>query len=295
MPKVSVVIAAYNPGDLLERSLGSVLDQTFTDIEVLVVDDASEQDIRSVTGMDDPRVRHIRLPRNRGRGVVRNTGVVEARSDLVAFLDHDDEWLPTKLQEQISAISSHPGAPFCYTDFEWVLADGSVRFDATGQLTYTGLLSQQTLLPTTVLIARDIYFTVGGMSSLFIWAQDLDFFLRCLDGSEEPVYVPKTLARYHLHGENHSRNYRGSTGYREELLRLHRAKAVRERRSDVVAACDQGLRRARELRGAQAFDQARLAYRERDFGRTARELVETARSQPSVLATAVRERLRVGR
>lgn len=294
MPAVSVVIAAYNPGDLLRRSLGSVLDQTVRDVEVLVVDDASTEDIRSVPGMDDPRVRHLRLPHNRGRGIVRNTGVLEAQSRYVAFLDHDDEWLPTKLERQLEALAEHPGASFCYTDFEWVLFDGSCQDSDTGDVTYAGLLSSQTVLLTSVVMSRDAYFTVGGMSSLLTWGQDFDFFLRCLDGGPAPVYVPQVLARYHLHGANHSRNYRGSLSHRVAVLELHRAKALREDRPEIVEACDRGIRRARELRGAQAFDEARFAYRDRDFAGTARELLEVARSQPRLLAGAVRQRLHRG-
>ena len=241
--------------------------------------------------MDDRRVRDIRLYRNRCRAVVLNTGVVEATSPYVAFLDHDDDWMPAKLERQLAALQGGPEVPFCYTDVEWVLPDGTRRDTSSGQITYAGLLSSQTVSFCSVVMARDAYLTVGGMSSLLTWAQDFDFLLRALDGAPDPLYVPEVLTRYYIHGQNHSRNYRGSVGYRRQLLRLHRAKAEREGRTDVVAACDAGLRRARELYGAQAFDQARLAYAAGDFSRTARELFETARSQPGILATAARDRL----
>lgn len=290
MPSVSVIIAAFNPGNLLQRSLASVLNQTHTDFEVLVIDDASTEDITLTPGMEDERVRHVRLPRNRGVGVVLNTGVVEAASPYVAFLAHDDDWMPTKLERQLAALEGNSDAPFCYTDFEWVLPDGTRRSSDSGQITYSGLLSSQTVSFCSVVMARDAYLTVGGMSSLLTWAQDFDFLLRCLDGAPEPLYVPELLTRYYIHGQNHSRNYRGSVGYREHLLRLHQAKAERQGLDDVVQACNEGLRRARELRGAQAFDQARLAYRAHDYGGTARELLETARSQPGILAAAVARR-----
>ena len=290
MVAVSVVMSAYNPGPLLERSLGSVHSQTHTDLEVVVVYDASTEDITSCPGMDDPRVRHIRLSVNRGVGEVLNTGVWEARSEYVAFLAHDDDWMPEKLERQVPALVERPEAPFCYTDFEWVFANGEVKPDRQGQVTYKGLLAHQTVSFCSLLLRRDAYFKIGGLSSSLVWAQDYDFLLRALDGRPLPVHVPEVLTRYYLHGANHSSNYRGSVGYRKMVLRMHRTKALRNGRDDVVAACEAGLERAQELYAFQAFDRARLAYREGRSVRMLSELGEVARTRPSVLIGAAKQK-----
>lgn len=292
MPAVSVVIAAHNPGDLLERSLGSVLSQTFADFECLVIDDASTEDISGTPGMDDPRVRHIRLPRNRRVAVVLNTGVWHARADHVAFLAHDDEWLPTKLERQMAAVQQRPDAPFCYTEFEWVFPDGQMKPDIQGQVTYPGMLSNQMVSFCSLLMSRETYITTGGLSGLMAWAEDFDFLLRVLDGNPPPVLVPEVLTRYYLHGANHSSNYRASIAFRRRLIKLHREKAMRDGRMDIVAACDAGLRRSRELYGAQAFDRARLARRNGENAKVAIELTHTAISRPSILVGAISHWLR---
>lgn len=111
MPLVSVVIPAHNPGPFLERSVGSVLSQTFTDFECVVVDDGSSQDISFPPVFADPRVRYLRQD-NRGVSVARNVGVSSGDSHYVAFLDQDDEWAPAKLEKQVAQLRQHPGASF---------------------------------------------------------------------------------------------------------------------------------------------------------------------------------------
>lgn len=104
-PLVSVVIPTHNRARLLERAMASVLGQTFQDLEVIVVDDAStdatETQMRNVR---DPRVRYVRHEQNRGVSAARNTGVAQARGRYIAFQDSDDEWLLDKLERQLAVM-----------------------------------------------------------------------------------------------------------------------------------------------------------------------------------------------
>ncbi len=110
MPRVSVVIPAYNRADLLPRAIASVLDQTFTDYEIIVVDDASSDDTGAVARNSDGPVRVVRNDVNRGLGGARNSGIVVASGTYVAFLDSDDEWLPGKLARQIELLDASAGS-----------------------------------------------------------------------------------------------------------------------------------------------------------------------------------------
>ncbi|MBI4219431.1 MAG: glycosyltransferase [Chloroflexi bacterium] len=106
MPLVSVIIPTFNRANLVERAVRSVLAQTVQDFEILVVDDASKDDTeRVVRAIRDPRVTYTRHDRNRGPGAARNTGIAKARGEFLAFLDSDDEWLPSKLQRQLDAFA----------------------------------------------------------------------------------------------------------------------------------------------------------------------------------------------
>ncbi len=120
MTTVSVVIPTYDRADVLPRAVESVLDQTMTDLELLVVDDGSTDGTRAVLdGFDDDRLRVIEHETNRGANVARNTGIDEADGEYVAFLDSDDEWRPPKLERQLERIRSGPSTHVAaYCDFE---------------------------------------------------------------------------------------------------------------------------------------------------------------------------------
>src|SRR3954452_8082281 len=102
-PRVTVIIATYNWSAVLPYSIGSVLRQTFRDFELLVVGDGCTDDSEQVvTSIDDPRVRWINLPRNtRHQSGPNNEGLCHARGELIAYLGHDDLWLPHHLKSHV--------------------------------------------------------------------------------------------------------------------------------------------------------------------------------------------------
>lgn len=104
-PLVSVVLPTYNRAHHLQRSVGSVLHQSFRDFELIIVDDGSTDDTRDVVaGFRDPRVRYVARERNGGVAAARNTGVRAASGTYLAFQDSDDEWLLDKLTLQLRAL-----------------------------------------------------------------------------------------------------------------------------------------------------------------------------------------------
>jgi glycosyltransferase involved in cell wall biosynthesis len=109
MPKVSVIIQAYNAMNYLPKTLESVLKQTFTDFEVLIINDGSTDNIVEwASQIKDPRVKLI-SQENQGQSAARNLGVVLAKGDYLALLDADDLWLPTKLEKQVNLLEKNPG------------------------------------------------------------------------------------------------------------------------------------------------------------------------------------------
>src|SRR5688572_23329278 len=106
VPRVTVIIPTYNWSSVLPYSIGSVLDQTFTDFELLVIGDGCTDDSEQVVrAIDDPRVRWINLDPPRGhQSGPNNEGLLQARGELIALLGHDDLWLPHHLQCAVAAI-----------------------------------------------------------------------------------------------------------------------------------------------------------------------------------------------
>lgn len=107
--EVSVILPTYNRTRTLPAAIASVLSQSYTDFELIVVDDASQEDVESlVKGIDDPRIRYIRRSENGGAAAARNTGLSEATGRFIAFQDSDDLWLPGKLAKQVGLLSGMP-------------------------------------------------------------------------------------------------------------------------------------------------------------------------------------------
>jgi glycosyltransferase involved in cell wall biosynthesis len=109
MPRVSVVIPTHNRCSFLQSAIQSVLNQTFQDFEIIVVDDASDDGTPAlIASFTDPRISSIRHDTTKGQGVTRNHGIKRASGEFIALLDDDDEWLPEKLAKQVRLLDSSP-------------------------------------------------------------------------------------------------------------------------------------------------------------------------------------------
>ena len=131
-PTVSVIIPTYNRAALLPRALDSIVAQTFSDWEIVLVDDGSVDDTPAVASRYAKQLgdRLLYLPQeNRGSSAARNRGIDECHGRFVAFLDSDDEFVPTKLERQLSLFERRPDLGLVYSDFAFVDLDG-IRHDS---------------------------------------------------------------------------------------------------------------------------------------------------------------------
>ena len=120
-PTVSVIIPTYNRAHLVGRAIQSVLNQTYQDFEVIVVDDGSTDNTEEIIKefqKKDERIKYIKHEKNKGGSAARNTGIKAARGAYIAFLDSDDEWLPEKLKKQMKFFkNASPEIGVVYTGF----------------------------------------------------------------------------------------------------------------------------------------------------------------------------------
>lgn len=210
MPKVSVVIPAYNTMVYLPDTVESVLKQTCTDFEVLIIDDGSSDHIVSwASQLTDPRVKLI-SQENQGLSGARNTGITQAQGEYVAFLDADDLWEPTKLEKQVRCFEDKPAVGVVYT---WTaLVDeqdnptgrifaSHAEGDVWQQLLQTDVISSGS----SAMVRRCCFETVGVFDRSLTSAEDLDMWLRIAIRYPFAV-VKESLTFYRQHSDSMSKN-----------------------------------------------------------------------------------------
>ncbi len=115
-PSVSIIIPTYNRAGFIVQTIESIYQQTYTNWEIIIVDDGSEDDTEKVIGeLNDERIRFYKAGRTGIVGKLKNIGLQNANGELIAFIDSDDLWAPTKLEKQVAALEQYPDAGFCLT------------------------------------------------------------------------------------------------------------------------------------------------------------------------------------
>ena len=206
LPLVSVIIPTRNRGEKLLRALRSVLAQSYNALEIVVVDDASSDDMDLVVAtLDDPRIRLLRHAERRGGAAARNTGIRAASGEWIAFLDDDDEWLPDKLARQLDLAQSNreDELPVIYTGEEYVDATGCVlrvlQPRKQGRILKDLLFGNYVGSTSTVLAARGALLAAGGFDENQRSCQDWDLWIRLAERSPFDA-VQEPLVKRYVHG-----------------------------------------------------------------------------------------------
>jgi len=205
VPQVTVVMATYRRQALLPRAIESVLAQTLDDWELIVVDDEPSDESRAIVdGFGDRRIRYVAHPVNRGLCAARNTGIEHAAGDLIAFLDDDDEYLPTKLERQVErfrTVDDRVGIVSCH---EQVLQAGGgsiVRaIELEGDMHRT-LLRNDLIRMQPLMVRRTCFEAVGLFDTRLRMHDDFDMTLR-LSRAFLFTTVPEPLVR--IHADTHT-------------------------------------------------------------------------------------------
>lgn len=241
-PRVSVIIPCYNHGRFLMDAIESVLRQTWTDLELIIIDDGSTDDTAAVVGrVRDGRVRVLRTE-NRGVSAARNAGLEQARGEFIAFLDADDIWEPTKLERQVALMDAEPGVALAFTDLRRYSADGRVE---ERQFTFVPELARIPSRPSGAgggrVVLGDPFIELGALTQLPAWiqtnlvrtaavrdlrfreelrlAEDLHYIMRCYTRGLA-AYIDEPLVHVRRHDSNSYRGHGDMLGPVIEALRL---------------------------------------------------------------------------
>jgi glycosyltransferase involved in cell wall biosynthesis len=210
-PTVSVIIPTHNRAKLIGKAIKSVLNQTYQDFEIIIVDDGSTDNTEeTVKSFNNFKIRYISHSNNRGISAARNTGIRASRGKYIALLDSDDEWLPEKLDQQIKVFqnaSSEVG----------VVCSWSYNIDEKGNYIskrclpkkdgyiYEDLLSTDPISVPTVLIRKECFHRVGLFDNLLNAQQDWDMWIR-IAKYYKFVLIKIPLVKYRIHPNQISKN-----------------------------------------------------------------------------------------
>lgn len=211
-PLVSVVIATYNLAAYVPLAIQSVLDQVYSNIEVIVIDDGSTDDTRDAIKpyLNDTRVRYL-FQENRGQAAAKNYGVRESRGEYVAFLDGDDTWASEKLAVQIPVFSRSETIGIVYSRVLYIDGRGEELQVADNEL-FRGRVSGPLLIRNfigfgTAVVKKECFTRLGGFKEQVRMGIDYDLWLR-FSTQYEFDYVDQPLLHYRVWGGQMSKNFR---------------------------------------------------------------------------------------
>ena len=207
-PEISVVIPVYNTGKILNETIASVLNQSFTDFEIVIIDDGSPDadTLQILKEQSDPRIRVIRQ-QNGGVAMARNRGVVESYGKFIAFLDHDDLFAPDKLEIFKKTMDESPDAAAVYSTIMpfGEFARAASNLPRPEQTDLAALLKHNLIYSMSCIMVRKEFLQKHQISfdPECVPCDDWDFHLQCaLHGKILRLDAP--LTRYRLHGTNQS-------------------------------------------------------------------------------------------
>jgi glycosyltransferase involved in cell wall biosynthesis len=237
---VSVIIPTFNRADFLAEAIDSVLAQTAKDFELIVVDDGSTDRTRGLIANYENRVRYFFQP-NAGAAAARNLGIRRAAGELIAFLDSDDLWLPSKLSRQIEWMAAHPEIKLCYTDEIWIRRGVRVNqkkiHAKSGGWIYPLCLPRCIISPSSALMRRELFEAVGLFDQQLPVCEDYDFWLRVASRFEVGFLSAPLIVKRGGHSDQLSQSEWGVDRYRvRALIKIYESGTLKEAWCQSTAA-----------------------------------------------------------
>jgi glycosyltransferase involved in cell wall biosynthesis len=206
MPHVSIIIPTYNRAHVLCRAVSSVLCQTITDIEIVVVDDASDdgsEQLDIFTERQRVPIRYVRLDAHYGVATARNRGVAVSQAQWLAFLDSDDQWYPAKLEQQVRWHQENPAFRISQTKEIWIRKGRRVNPPLTHEKKQGYIFGQSLkrcmITPSAVMMQKSLFDEVHGFNGSLPACEDYDLWLKITCGHSVGLIDEFLLTRYGGH------------------------------------------------------------------------------------------------
>jgi glycosyltransferase involved in cell wall biosynthesis len=228
---VSVVIPTYNRAKTIEKTINSILNQTYTNIEIIIIDDCSKDNTEQIINEKFSNIKSLKYIKheiNKGGNAARNTGIYNSRGEYIAFLDSDDEWLNTKIEKQMNKMIKNKKCGLVYTYCANVDLDTnkitSYFGNESGKNPFEKLLCENFIGSTSsILCTKDALLQVGMFDETLPSCQDWELYIR-IANKYDIEYVNEPLLRYYVHGNsitgNCNRAIEGHVILLERVLQL---------------------------------------------------------------------------
>ena len=240
MPQVTVILPSWNRAAWLKKSIDSVLEQTFRDFELIVVDDASTDSTQEILTSYSGKIRSITFEKNLGVSAARNAAVKNCDSEWIAFLDSDDFWHPHKLQKQIAQTVIRAECPIHFTDEIWIRNGVRVNPKKKHQKLegwiFKPSLELCLMSPSTVLLRRELFDVHGLFDETLPICEDYDLWLRLTAQHQVALLNEKLMTRHGGHADQLSRSDWGIDRYRvQSIIKILKTEKLRpEDRSAAI-------------------------------------------------------------
>ncbi|MGV8947233.1 MAG: glycosyltransferase family 2 protein [Lutibacter sp.] len=210
-PLVSVIIPTYNRTDYLKLTLQSILNQTFNDFEIIVVDDGTLSDDNLLLCQSFEKVRYLKIENSGGPSKPRNIGIKEAKGKYLAFVDDDDLWLPKKLQKQVEILENNPEFGLVHSCCEVIEKNGILQNRIIGRPgspevkhgeVYMRMIGNWTVMMPTSFVRKTVVDKVGFFNEKMPPAgEDTEYWTR-FSFETKFYYVEEPLVQYRIHANN---------------------------------------------------------------------------------------------
>jgi glycosyltransferase involved in cell wall biosynthesis len=197
--KVSIIMPTHNRCDLLKNAIDSILNQTYKNYEIIIVDDASTDNTEEyINSLNLDKLVYIKNKESKGASKSRSIGIRNATGQFIAFLDDDDEWLPTKLEEQVKKFSNNDNLGLVYTGVKLVFKDQNLSYNTLPNLSgyvYKEMLMRNHIGVTpAVMLRKEVLEDVGLFDSNYPAREEYDLWIRVsekwkIDYIKEPLLI----------------------------------------------------------------------------------------------------------
>lgn len=229
-PLVSIITPAYNAGPYIKDTIQSVLTQTYSGFEHIIVDDGSSDNTAEVVRtFTDPRIKYF-YQKNSGQSSARNAAIAAAKGKYIALLDADDIFYPEKLAEQVAYMEAHYDCDFCYCKIHHFYHETPrdryyFAMEHPSGFLFDKLIVSNFINPLSVMVRREVFEKYGAFEPKFRWADEQYLWLKLAYKKVKFCYLDKALGACRLHPESFTNRpfyFQGSQEQCLEILQLMR-------------------------------------------------------------------------